>query len=433
MSLAKKGGILFGATLIQLVIGVVQVMILSRALGPEGIGRLTLLRQTFMLTIQTAGLGLSIAMIHCINKRQIDASVAFVSTLFFSTQFVLIGGVITVSLLLCFPSFFGSFSLLLGTGALLYILATHMKNVTYNLQAAKLNATKMALIRLVPVVLTVTAFCFLYLFRMLTVNRAVMVEAVLLGSLGVVVGIYFAKDIVSFRTIPRWSIIRQNMRLGSQAMMTDIGVVAGGWLTIMILKMCSHDFHQVGYFSRGLTLSLLVGQLVVSVAQLLYARWSKLEGDARKESVENTLNFVFIISLIGSIGIFIFAKPLVLFLFGASFLPAVQATRIIVLGSCLFNITRTVDPLFRSNNKAYLSVIIVMVGIAVNIPLALLLAPPFRANGSAIAFLISNIVMAVLALFFAKSKYGISLIRVLHPSPRVVVSVLRQMRRRRNS
>ena len=253
----------------------------------------------------------------------------------------------------------------------------------------------------------------------------------MLGLIGVIVGLYFVKDIVSFRVVPQWKVVRQNMSLGIQAMMTDVGVVLGAWLTTAVLKMYTNDFSQVGYLSRALVLALVVTLMFESVIQLLYASWSKVEGEVRKISVEKTLNFVFLISIVVSICVFFFSKMLVLLLFGEMFLPAVTATKIIVVGACFLNIVRTLDPLFRSNNKAYLSVIIIGVGLVVNISTAIFLTPLFDADGSATSLLISNVLMAVLALFFASSNYGVSIRRVLIPSPMVIKSVVRQVVRSR--
>ena len=84
-----------------------QAMLISRALGPVGVGQLGLFRQTLLLTIQVACLDLPTAAIYTINQKKMEASKVIAMDLWTCLGTSLAAGVVLLVLFAAVRGFFG--------------------------------------------------------------------------------------------------------------------------------------------------------------------------------------------------------------------------------------------------------------------------------------------------------------------------------------
>lgn len=430
MSFVKKGLLVSSAGILQMGIGVMQVMLLSRGLGPDGVGQLAMYRQVFLFSVQIAALGLPMAMINSVNKQKENLSRAFSSTLYPSLIPVVMAAAVNVVLICTVPKVFGTPSLLLCIGACLYIVLLHVRSVFYNLQVILLNAREMAVILIAPTIVYIGILAVLFLCDCMVVDQVVVIEACTLMGLGCFLGMWHARKALVFLTTPSVRILRNTFKLGTQIVAADMGSLFNGTVTLVILRLAVEDFEEIGYFSRGLVLATMVLRIVGTIVRLLYSKWAQLEGEALRNSVHTTINVTFTLALALSTVVILLTTPIVLVLFGEQFLPSVPVTRIMIIGVGGFVIAQTLQSLFNSDSKPVFNILVFLVGILVNVPLALVFAPRYQAMGSAGAMLASYLAMTTTSLVIAKLRYGLSLRALLLPSPRLAWAVYRQFRRK---
>lgn len=166
---------------------------------------------------------------------------------------------------------------------------------------------------------------------------------------------------------------------------------------------------SVGYYTNAMKLIRILITLVTAISGVLLPRLSQyhMEGKEKECSdiVSNTFKIMMFIFLPCQIGIFILSNVIVGVLFGESFEPATITLRIASFLICTLgfsNLFGTQVLLTYSQEKKML--ITTIVGAVSNIIMNALLIPIYEQNGAAIASVISEGLVTLLSIVFAK-KY----------------------------
>lgn len=410
MSIVRKGIILSAFSYLTLLVGVAQTMILSRALGPEGVGQLSLLRQLFLLGAQLASLGLPMAMIGAINKKHISPSNALRTGLLFCGICSVVTIFIIATILMSGFNFLPKSNVIVLLSMTIWVPTVILRAVYYNVNTALLQVKEMSYISFFPQVISLICFLFFWINGKITVEVAVMIEAITAGAFSLVIAIYvsnFPSDTVVDKKFIDWSFVRSNLYFGLQFLATDMLVLLNGYILLLMLSYLTHDYASIGYFSRGLSLATLVVVAVQSLQRFTYSHWSLFDGLERAKKVENTINTVVILIVFASIFVMVFAKPIVIFLYGYDFINAVPVTRIVIIGIAINFISQMLQSLYSSSGKSKYNLAILFTGLIVNLICGYIFIPIFKDIGCAYSLLISSSVMTIVSIYIACKKYDI--------------------------
>jgi PST family polysaccharide transporter len=164
----------------------------------------------------------------------------------------------------------------------------------------------------------------------------------------------------------------------------------------------------VGYFAAADKIRQAIQNLLFPFTQAMYPHVSKLFNESKllaKKFVMKSLKYIGGFSFLISFLTFIFAKQLVLILVGENYLQSVNVLRIIsflpfiIYLSNLFGIQTMLNLKF---NKEF--TLIISLAALVNIAMSFLLIPLWKEVGSAVAVLLTEIVVTGSIVLFLSKK-----------------------------
>jgi O-antigen/teichoic acid export membrane protein len=418
-------------------------MIISRALGPTGVGQITIFRQTVILIAQLASLGLPMAMIRLINSGTILPIAAL--NIFFHTGLLLsfLAACVLFVLLWINPAgLYPSPTSAVVIGGMFWVVTLMARTVLYNFSAAMLWIKVLAALSIVPAGVLAFIYAVLWYFsdeldvNGITVVSAILIEAATMGGFSLLIAWALTRSKIKRLRQPaepmpnlRLRVAVSNLPFGLQLMTTDILVIVTGYLTLILLSVLSGDMAEVGYYTRGVRLATIGSLAVQSLQRLLYANWTKLDPERRVRSVENTVNFSLQFLAPVVVLIFLGARPFTVVLFGSDFIPAVPVTRVVLLGVCLQVVGQIFQSLFNSVGSAKFNNLILAINLVIALGGTCLLAPTFGATGTAIATVAGNAAMTLMAVHLGRAYCGIRIRRAIIPRFSLLLQPLRTFRR----
>jgi|GEM_PF-4192087 len=400
---------------LSLGLGLIQTMIVSRALGPELVGQMSLIRQIAVFGAQIGSFGLPMGIIYFLNKQKLDRSMVINTTLI-STQLLSLLSSLIITLLLIYTDYFGAVNNIIIISVIGFIFFSNSRTIIHSINIADQDIKRMSIIDIIPTVFCVGLLLILYFLHLLNLNNVLFLNIFIWPLIGLILALAIHKKKIKFSFEVNKTYLKEAFVYGSQVNLSDFLVLINSSITLFILKYYTEDFTAVGYFSRAISVTTLINTAFISFLRLLYSHWAKLNGVELKESVERIMNFIVLISIIGCILIGVFGDWIVLFLFGKEFLPASSLVQIIVFGATGFLISKCLLKLFISDGNVKYNLICLCVGGISNVVLSLILIYYYGVKGAGFAQLFSSILMGATALFIAKTRYNISILRILIPN-----------------
>lgn len=156
---------------------------------------------------------------------------------------------------------------------------------------------------------------------------------------------------------------------------------------------------DVGIYTNAVVIAEMMWQIPGTVSTLLYSRVSNTND---KESIKNTTNkymrISFGIILLCSIILALISKPLILILYGVSFMRAVDALLLLIPGICLFSISKILASCIAGLGRVDINLKISVLVCIITGALDIILIPIFNINGASIATSLTYIIHAILTL-----------------------------------
>ncbi|MEE0489550.1 flippase [Methanosphaera stadtmanae] len=244
----------------------------------------------------------------------------------------------------------------------------------------------------------------------------------LINSLGYILvgilGIYIAFTKFNIKiTIPSIRDIKYHLREGWYVFISTIAINMYTTTNTFLLGLLTNNT-LVGYYSIAEKIILAVNGLLNPISQALYPFISRtVKTDDKTRSIEFIRKITKIMTLVGivlSAGLFIFAKPIILLLFGQSYVNSViilQIISIVPLAVSLSTVFGVETMLTFNYKKAFTS--IVMIGGIIDIVLGIILITLMKEIGIAISFATTEIFITI-AMFIFLQRKGIKIINRNH-------------------
>lgn len=265
------------------------------------------------------------------------------------------------------------------------------------------------------IVFTVLIFIFIH-------NTTDYMLVPLINSLGYILvgilGIYIALTKFNIKiTIPSIRDIKYHLREGWYVFISTIAINMYTTTNTFLLGLLTNNT-LVGYYSIAEKIILAVNGLLNPISQALYPFISRtVKTDDKTRSIEFIRKITKIMTLVGivlSAGLFIFAKPIILLLFGQSYANSViilQIISIVPLAVSLSTVFGVETMLTFNYKKAFTS--IVMIGGIIDIVLGIILITLMKEIGIAISFATTEIFITI-AMFIFLQRKGIKIINRNH-------------------
>ncbi len=412
MSLLRKAILVNSAEFVCFAIGLAPTIILTRVLGPAGIGQYSLIASTLQLAAQFCCLGFPLSFLYHSQYDPANTKEYLINAIWVNLVLGIIGGIAVTILIYHKADFFGQLPwfALLATG--LFIPIVLQSGIARQSLLIKIEAKKLSILQFS---VTIGSFCLVlifFAFGSLAVGQAILCF-VSMAIIRAVVGWYFMKEKVDFSIRPSWNISFKLGLMGIRQSWADLMTLLNSVLSVLIIKYLIKDFESVGFFSRGMQIAMLVVTASQAVFPLLFSRWASLSPEKVAGHVEKVMRFTTTICVIIIVAILLTGKWIIIVMYGKEFLPAVTPMMILLPGTVLYLMSRTLMPLLGSRGSPELSAFVLLLGALINVVFSWILIPSMGINGAALASTAGNIGLLVMLTVIANWKYQVRPMRCL--------------------
>jgi|GEM_PF-3874463 len=428
MAFFRKAILVNGAVLASLAIQMVQTVILTRILGPAGIGQYSLVTSALMLSAQLCTLGFPVSLLYYCQHDPVNRKAYTVNGLWATAVLGLAGMGVLALVTRTYSGYFGPLSwAACGIGAA-YVLLTPLSGITRNNLLCDVAARRLSLMAIVSMLAPLPLVCVLAAVRRLDVTMALLCFVVT-PLVRLALGWGWMCHDVDFQIRPTADWIGKLARMGVRLSWVDVMVLLNSTLNLMILKALTPNFEDLGYFGRGQQLAMAVVTASQAVLPLLFSRWAALAEEQLTRHVELVMRFLATLSVALIAVLLVGAKTFVLVLYGRRFLPAVVPMMILVPGTMFFLLSKVATQFLGSRGLPELSIGMLALGAAVNAAFSWLLIPRMGIQGAAVASTLGNLALWVSLMVILKSRFGVGLGRCLWLTRADCRGILKQFRR----
>lgn len=392
--------------------GIIDTVILTRILGPAGIGQFALVRSFLTLAVQIFSLGLPLSFLYFSQHDSENLKEYLMNTIWLTLLLGSLGSLAMVALLFYKVDYFGQIPLFALFGIGLYIPIVQQAAIGRNNLLVNIEAKKLSLMSLMASIIGTILIVILWEFRILSVGQAIL-STVFTAALRASLGWYWMRKNVTFSIKPSRTISKKLISMGIKLSFADLMVLVNAQLNLIMVKYFLHDFASVGYFSRAQRIALLAVTAGRSILPLLFSQWAMMDEKRIASNVEKVMRFASIIS-VGMIAIVLLTgKWIILILYGENFLAAVEPMIILAPGAALYLLSLALMQLMGSRGNPEWSAYILLISMLINVVLCALLIPTLGIRGGALASTVGNIAIFTSLLIMAKMKFNVRIHRCI--------------------
>jgi O-antigen/teichoic acid export membrane protein len=407
MSFLRKAFLVNSSAFISLILGTVQNVVLTRVLGPSGIGQYALINNALILGSQLFSLGVPLSLLYHSQRYSEDREKYLVNATWLMLFFGAVGGFVLSVLFVSKQNYFGpipKFALISMSFCVAFILLANIARTTLLI---RIEARKISLINPIATIVTIILIFGLWALGLMSVPLAIL-SYICAQLVRVVLGWYWIRNYAKFSVRPSLKRCYQLVIMGIRQNGPDLIVLANGVLNAFIIKYLLGNFESVGFYTRGQRIAMLIFTAGQSTIPLLFSKYASLSEDKLSLAVEKVMRFATTIGVIMIVAVLIAGKWIVLLLYGREFLPATRPMVILLPGIVLYLLSWTLMALLNSRGVPELSTIVLLLAAMVNAILCWFLIPLMDISGAAWASTIGNIILLLLLVLMVKRmKYGI--------------------------
>ncbi len=393
-----------------LLIGFITFPILTRTLPVEEYGMLSLVTNTMLLAVALAKAGLSdgIIRMHGEYVKAENQKIIFASTVFIGAASIAL--LVTLAYINLLPYLTQSLELdqkfqrcfLVMTAyllvrplnvAFLNLLRTNGKTVFINI----VNVTNKIIAVSIGLVLLLFIIKELYGFFTGIVISEYLIFFVLCN--------WFLKNYTIRPFAVSAKLARQLILFGIPLLLTELAYLLLSY-TDRYLILYFHGEKELGIYSAGYSLPMYIaGVITFSVSYAIIPLFVKIYTNDGRKPTEQFLMDSFHYLLLGIIplcfGYFAVAKDLFILLASEKYIGAATFSPLILYGSLFLGLNSVLNAGLYLTKKTNIIFAIICTGVAINIPLNLILIPKFHVMGAAWATLIACCATTILTVIFS--------------------------------
>jgi len=211
-----------------------------------------------------------------------------------------------------------------------------------------------------------------------------------------------------------WRLFGRMLSYGIKLASANILYLLSLEMSVMLLRYLKPEqFYYIGLYSRAVAVSGLVMMVPRMFGPLLFAKWSSVIGEARARQAELVLRSSMAYAIPAAIAIMLLGKYVILILYGAEFVPAADALRILAPAIVFVTIFGTCSNLLAGDGRATITVYILAGTVIIIFIVTCLLVPMLGIRGAALGALCGNGFMAIASFAVCRKLYRLKLLRCL--------------------
>ena len=435
MSLFIKAVVINAGAVAGILLATVQTIILSRGLGPHDIGQYSLSVSVLSLTVTVSALGCPLSFLFLAKQQPRKKSVFFMNAFWVLSAIGAAGGVALAAVIGWRSTYFGPYGFSTLLFITLFLPASLLRLLFRNCLLTDIQAKKLSTIEVAASASSLVFVLFCWLLDKLTVDAALL-SFVLAAGVRFAIGGWWVRREIAFSTRPEPAHIKRLTRSGTRLMLPDLVVMANEQVGILLLKLLVNDFSQVGFFSRAVSISMLMLVLSQAVMPVLFSRWSGLEAAVVGGHAEKVLRFVSSFALLLGVCMAVCAQWVVLLLYGEAFMAATAPVRILSAGVACGLINRTLIQLFGSRGIPEKGTRVLVAGMVLTVILELAFIPKWGILGGAGASAMGQLAIMVMLFRYARAHFKLKLGHCVFITPgdfNQLMAVLGEARRRKHT
>jgi O-antigen/teichoic acid export membrane protein len=214
---------------------------------------------------------------------------------------------------------------------------------------------------------------------------------------------------------PRWTwdpeVRREMLRYGLHAYGGHVAQILHPQVVLLAMTVMLPTA-AIGYYAVGYSLATTLLIIPAGVGAVTLAQGARGSAGRAHQILHRSLHLTLALLLPAAAALYFAAPALLQVFFGPDFLPAVTATRILLLAIPLLAATQVLYEGLRALGHPQGASHAGLAGIAATLPLLWLLLPRYSYRGGAVAFALSCLVALVVVLWYAQRRAAVPL-RVL--------------------
>lgn len=406
MSFLRKAILINTTEFFCLIIAALQSIVVTRVLGPAGIGQYATINSAMMITLQIASLGFPLSLLYYSQRNPDNSSEYLINTIWAMAFLGTVGGIVLAALVYFRANYFGVVPWFLLIALIFYVPVYLQGSVARSVLLRKIQARWISLMRILPIAGSFIAIIVFSLLGILNVYLAVLcvIFAGLIMTVAGWSGAWPGLDLSKRLSLKScWRLSSMGIRIG----WADMMIVLNGQISILIIKHLIDNFESVGYFSRGQRVATLVLMASQAITPLLFSKWASFPQDKIAVHVEKVMRFASTVVVIMIVVVLLTGKWIILLLYGKEFLPAVQPMMILLPGAALYLLSKALIVLLSSRGRPEIAGLFLFVAVLINGVLSWYLIPFMGIVGAAWASTASNIALLCGLVFIVRKKFGI--------------------------
>lgn len=394
----------------SLIILLLSNILITRVLGPEGKGVMSLLLAFPLITVMISMLGLDEATVYFLGGKKFQYS----EVLGWAILNTVIISAITIGLLLFLKNWLVTSVIKnINTEFLLVAIFCIPFQIFFQYESAILLVSKNIF---GYNLLSVLRNLLLFLAQLVLILKFGLrggIYSILLGfSIATLAGLFLIRKLGKPRFTRQFDFEKKSISYGMRSVLGLIFHYLTRRLDLFIINFFLNTA-QVGFYSIALMLAELPWYIPQAFGTVLFPHVSGMDKEQAHEFSATVCRNTVFITVVASVLLIILAKPLIGIFFSSRFYPALVPFYLHLPGTIALGITRILGGNFQGTGKPEFGTLMALVSFLTTVVLDLILIPRWGINGAAIAASISNILSAGIGLYIFNKSSNISLNKML--------------------
>jgi O-antigen/teichoic acid export membrane protein len=247
-------------------------------------------------------------------------------------------------------------------------------------------------------------FCFVT-FTFLSQNLFYPIAILIIKDAILIVAILIKVKIVPNPFEIDGKLLFETFKFGFLPMMTTLLLNINYKMDVIMLRQFEATA-IVGIYSVGVTIADYVWLIPDSFKEVLFSRAAK---STSVSPFNTSIKLSLLITSLISVGILIFGKSVITFIYGIEFSNSFDVTIILLIGIPFMSFFKIISPLFVSQGKTKIYFFNLLIGVIINFILNYALIPIMSVRGAALATIVSQFVCGIFALYMYISLNSVHL------------------------
>jgi O-antigen/teichoic acid export membrane protein len=407
MSIINKSYSMLIGSIIGVFLAAMESIIISRYLGPGGVGRYQLAITLCITVVTLFSFGIGQANIYFINIKRFSVDKLATNSILYATVIGIISSPLLFMIFILGNDYTGTFSIYIISTMSLCIIFTLMHVFLGQMLIAQMKILQFNLSSLISKFISIVLFLIVAINGVLNTETAVVIY-VIYNFLAACLSCYFIQGAFCYIFNLDRVILKNTLFFGLKYHWVNLlNVLDQNLATIFICIMLPGQFDGIGYFTRAIAICTFIRFIPVSLSNLLFAHWAKHNISEMTRQLEKAVRiYTCFASIICAFNI-IFGYELICLFYGSAFLPALPLLKILSIQQILWVASSAFQSFYFAAGKPSFVTLNLIITYVVDIIAIIFLIPYIGLIGVAIAMTLGQMINVIINIYIGKNQYSL--------------------------